>query len=671
MKRGSHRFGVVVCVWAAGGSLLAGELTKRQQEIVEGIVTYAPWDCPDRWLYELGDAETRNTTLRGSMVEAASWIDFLALANALDWSTEEARRTHEVLLKKLPSVSSGKARQNILFLIALTAPDAVKRLGPVFTGQKTAPEDKADAGCALAALGDEAAIAWLAKEFKTTDVFLGKPVFEFGDYRKEEADEKNRAAVRSYRFWEVIFRRPYYRRLEFMARAGIYRMTAPVLSDTERDALAARLLPLFIARWHGHPGSDDIAMRMLNYAVQKRDLTSIYVWAQRASLLPDQDCAGGAVTILTALADSQLSVQDIDEILASPDGKQNRPFLQYERFLKTVRRDLDAGLDYFDKVARAEPASIFAKARKMAAKVRPSSALRDGVLQGLSLKILLGYPKRSLALGNTPYQPEKTTTEDAYLGVLTTREREIVLRTKLKRSSSVSVDASRLASQYRLLLELRNLKQWEEQATDPAEKADVRYRQAKMFYRESRIVFPIWGGEIMNFGYRLNAVRYDAEADKRLEAYVGEVFALRRAYAILDSIRVDYPDYHGMDLVLFHMGHCYAKLMDYRPAKTADTWSFPDKPAADSPEDRLEYAHRRVGELFRELINEHPASAWAQQVERAADYHEKMVRVLRAKREKGGGTGSPRTEELPRPPTKKKVIRPRVRPPIRPRSKLF
>jgi hypothetical protein len=84
---------------------------------------------------------------------------------------------------------------------------------------------------------------------------------------------------------------------------------------------------------------------MLNYAVQKRDLKSIYIWAQRASLLPDQDCAEGAVKLLTALADSQLSATEIDEILASPDGKQNRAFLRYERFLKTVRKDLDAGLE--------------------------------------------------------------------------------------------------------------------------------------------------------------------------------------------------------------------------------------------------------------------------------------------------------------------------------------
>jgi hypothetical protein len=311
--------------------------------------------------------------------------------------------------------------------------------------------------------------------------------------------------------------------------------------------------------------------------------------------------------------------------------------------------------------------------------MRPSPALRDGILKGLSLKILLGYPKRSLELGKTPYKPEKSTTEDAYLGVLTNREREIVLRTKLKRSSSVSIDASRLASQYRLLLELQSLREWENQATDPAEKADVRYRQAKMFYRESRIMFPIWGREIMNFGHRLNAVRYDAEADRRLEAYVGEIFALRRAYALLDSIRKDYPDYEGMDLVLFHMGHCYAKLMDYRPAKTADTWSFPDKPAADAPEDRLEYAHGRVGALFRELINEHPASGWAQQVERAAEYHEKMVRVQKAKREKSGGAASPMTEGLPKQPAKKRPIRPRrpivpgppVPPPPPPRSKQF
>jgi hypothetical protein len=89
-----------------------------------------------------------------------------------------------------------------------------------------------------------------------------------------------------------------------------------------------------------------------------------------------------------------------------------------------------------------------------------------------------------------------------------------------------------------------------------------------------------------------------------------------------------------MDLVLFHQGHCYAKLMDYRPAKAADVWVFPDRPAPDSREAAIEYAHRRIAEIFKSLIATFPASPWAAQVEQAAPYHEKMAGFMRVQREK-------------------------------------
>ncbi|HAK95375.1 MAG TPA: hypothetical protein DCM87_10315 [Planctomycetes bacterium] len=628
-------FGIVCLSRESPG---AQELTGRQHDIVRGIVKFAPWDCPDRWLYELGTPAERSAALRTAMAGAISWIDFLALANALDWSAEEAKKTHDSLLGLLPGIESGKVRQNIIFLVALTAADARERLAALFTSPASAAEDRADAGCALAALGDEAAAEWLLRDFAASEDFVGRPVFEFADYRKEEADEKNRATIRSYRFWETIFRRPYFRPLQFLARAGLYRLTVAGDGDRARDALARRLMPIFIAKWHGHPGSDDLALRMLNYALEERDLRSIYLWAQRASLLPDQDCAGSAVHILGALADSQLSIADIDAIIDSPDGMQNRAFLRYERFVKTARKDLAAALAYFNALADNEPASVFANARRLAAQAKPSGALRDGIIEPLSLKIMLGYPGRSRALGETPYRPETAPTEESYVGLLTERERQVVLRTRLSRTSSVAIDAQALAGQYRLLLELGNLADMERDAQDIAEKADLRYRRAKLFYRESRVLLPVWGSETMNAGYRLNEARYDADADRRLEEYAGEAFAFRRAFDLLASIRKDYPSYAGMDLVLFHQGHCIAKLMDYRPAKVLGAWVYPDRPPPDSREGALEYAHGRVAEIFNELLAAYPESQWARQIEQAAPWHAKMAALMRAQREKNERT---------------------------------
>lgn len=643
--------GCSLLVSVVGPEASAGEASsRRQREIVEGIVRYAPWDCPDRWLYELGAVETRNRVLHRAMVEATSWVEFLALANALDWSGPEAARTADALLERLPALARGKARQNIVFLVALTAPDAAERLEPLWRGavREATGADRMDAACALAALGHAEAQEWLEANLPTSEEFLTRPIFDWAGYLAAERDEARRAAIRSYRLWEVIFRRSYYRPLQFLARASLYTRTAGLRDALRADEIAARLLPVFIARWHGHPGSDDVALRMMNFAIQKRDRRSIYRWAQRASLLPDQDCAEGAVHVFTSLADSQLSVEDLDAILASADGRQNRDFLRYERYLQTVRADLAEGIEYFDAIAREEAGSVFACARQRAASVAPTGALRDGLDDSLSLEILRGYPGRSVLLARTPWKPAEEVSEDAYLGLLNRREREVVLRTRLHRSSSVSLDPDALARQYRLHVELLHLRRMEEAEESADRRADLRYRRAKLYYRESRVLYPLWEGEIMNAGYRWNSVRYDREADRRLEEHVAATFALRRAFTLLDSIRRDYPAYRGMDLVLFHMGHCWAKLMDYRPAKAVDAWVFPDRPPAGSKEERVEFAHRRTGEIFRSLIRGFSESPWAQQVERATEYHFKMARLLKARREKEArGTEGPSSGETP------------------------
>jgi hypothetical protein len=621
----------------------ARPLSRRKTEILQGIAKYAPWEPPERWLHELGTPAERGGILRERMVTTPSWIEFLSFANLLDWSDAERGATLDFLLGRLPETRSGKARQNIIFLAALTDPAARTRLGGLLdpAGVSLGDEDRSDARSALAALGDSPSIEWFLRDSPPTRAFVGRPVFEFPDYEKEERDEGSRAVVRSYRFWEILFREPYFKRLKLLSRAGIYSMTARGASAPEREALAARLLPAFIEKWPGHPGSDDFALRLMNHAIGRRDLKEIYLWAQRASLLPDQDSSGPAVAIVKALAESQLSTTALDEVLASEDGKRNRDFLLYERFLKTARQDLAAGIEGFDRAAADDRGGVFARARRDAARVEPSKALRDGIREDLTLEILRLYPERSRRLAETPYEPRREPGDEDFLGVLADREREVVRRTTLERARSVALDPAKLARQYRLLVELANLAALERGEADPELKADLRYRQAKVHYREEGILFPIFADHTMGWGYSLNAVRYDADGDRRLEDYAAATFALRRAYGVLESILRDYPAYRGKHSVLYHMAQAYAKLMDYRPAKAVDAWTLPDRPPAGNREGAEEYAHRRVGELFRRVADEFPESEWADESERGAAYRLKMAGILRAKREKEERAGAP------------------------------
>ncbi len=610
-------------------------LTRRQREILDGIARHAPFDFPDRWLHELGAPPDRGRILRERMVSSISWIEFLAYANALDWSEGERAETHAFLLERFSSFRSGKTRQNVVFLFALTAPAASRSLSGILDGGGSLTEaDRADIRCALAALGDPASVQWFEREFPSSEAFVGKPLFAWEDYEREERDEANRETVRSYRLWETAMREPYYKRLKHLARAGIYAMTTRETPAAERERLAVRLLEAFIAKWPGHPGADDCALRLMNHAIERRDLKKVFVWTQRASLLPDQDCASTALRILKPLVDSQLPVEVIDEAIGGEPDPPNRDFLVYERFIKTARDDAAAAIDWFDRVALADPRGLFAEARSLAGGVPPSAALRDGVREDLSLEIVRLYPERSRALAATPHEGSAGPGEEAFLRALTPREREVVVRTRRGRRRSIDVDPSRLARQYRLLLELTNLRRLEEGAADAESRADLRYRQGKLLYREPDLLLPLWADRDQGFGWALNAVRFDAEGDRRLETYAVRAFGLRRSYDMLASLLTDYPRYSGRDQALFHMAQAYAKLMDDKPAKVIDAWVFPDRPPVGSREGAAEYSHRRVGELFRRVVEEAPDSVWVDESERGAAYRFKAAAALRARREK-------------------------------------
>ena len=64
-------------------------------------------------------------------------------------------------------------------------------------------------------------------------------------------------------------------------------MEARQIGTAERHELARRLIPLFLVKWPGHPGCDDAAMQLMNFAIERKDSKEIFIWAQRASLLPD------------------------------------------------------------------------------------------------------------------------------------------------------------------------------------------------------------------------------------------------------------------------------------------------------------------------------------------------------------------------------------------------
>ena len=594
-------------------------LTPRQRSVLKGIADYAPFTSPERYALELGPVPTRTPVLLGAMRHERSWIRFLAYASRLEWTPAQAAANCKGLLGTLPA--SGKVRQNAIFLCALTAPDPTPRLLDLLTRPDLSEADRSDVLCALAALGDEAALTWFANELEPSECMRGQPLFTFHDYQRLEAQEEGRARTRTYRTWEVLMGRPYFRRLNLL-QPSAYGLRRGARSESERRTLLRRLLPLFLRAWPGHPGSDDFAATLCHEALAAGDRLDAYRWAQRSTLLPDRD--RGLTRTFTALADSQLTLKEVEALLDSDDGAHNRDFLRYTCFLKRVRADLDAGLRDFDECAE-DSAGVFARARRAAADVDVPAGLRGGLDQALTLELLVAFPVRSQALAKTP----TTGPEDdgqRYLNVLSTSEREVARRTRLDGEDSIALDVSRLARQYRLLVELRQLRRLEVAATG-TRKAELRTLRARMLYRNPDAFFPVWGSHHMNFGYDLNAVRCDAKADARLSTYVAQTFHLRRAYALFESVLVDFPSYPGKDRVLNALAQCSAKLMDYRPAKAVDVWIYPDPlPRGRNPQ---AFAHGRVADWFERVARECPASPLADAAERAARYRRAQQRRAR------------------------------------------
>lgn len=591
-------------------------LTPRQRSVLRGIADYAPFTSPERYALELGPIPIRTPVLLGAMRQERSWIRFLAFASRLEWTPALAAKSCDELLETLPT--SGKARQNAIFLCALAAPDATDRLTGLLKRDDLSEADRSDVRCALAALGDESSLTWFEDELAPSECMRGQRLFTFNDYKRLETQEAARERTRTYRTWEVLMGRPYFRRLNLL-QPSVYGLRHGARPEAARRSLLRRLLPLFLEAWPGHPGSDDFAATLCHEALAVGNRLDAYRWAQRSTLLPDRD--RGLARTFTAMADSQLTLDEVETLLASDDGDHNRDFLRYTCFLKRVRVDLEAGLEDFDECAE-DAGGVFAHARRAAADVNVPAGLREGLDSALTLELLIAFPVRSRALAKTP----TVSAEDdggRYLSVLSTSEREVARRTRLDGKDSISLDVSRLARQYRLLVELRQLERLEATATGER-KAELRTRRARMLYRNPDAFFPVWAQHHMSFGYDLNAVRCDSDADARLSTYAAQAIHLRRAYELYASVLAEFPGYRGRDRVLNGLAQCSAKLMDYRPAKTIDAWTFPDPRPKQVP--GLAFAHGRVADWFERLAAECPASPLADAAERAARYRRAQQR---------------------------------------------
>jgi len=166
-------------------------------------------------------------------------------------------------------------------------------------------------------------------------------------------NEDARAILRSYRALEVLWREFYFRLVEDNVRI-------PCESHEARTAeLDRELLPRWLERYPGHPGSDDVALRLGEWLWSGERAA---YWLNRASILPDQRRTSRALRGLLRLVESTGNRGFLDKLLEDPD-LPNRVLLEYVR-ARRIAADVGFGdaVVAMDSLARRLPHSALAVA---------------------------------------------------------------------------------------------------------------------------------------------------------------------------------------------------------------------------------------------------------------------------------------------------------------------
>ena len=134
-------------------------------------------------------------------------------------------------------------------------------------------------------------------------------------------NEDARDILRSYRALEVLWRRFYFERVQ----RDVY---VPSTGNWARDAeLDRKLLPRWLARYPGHPGSDDVALILGEWICESEGAAH---WLNLASVLPDQRRTSRALRGLLRLVEWSEDRAFLDKLLEDPD-LPNRVLLEYVR----------------------------------------------------------------------------------------------------------------------------------------------------------------------------------------------------------------------------------------------------------------------------------------------------------------------------------------------------
>jgi hypothetical protein len=518
-------------------------------------------------------------------------------------------------------------RQNTIFLVALTWPWDEARPWLEDLRGRGEPEDAEDAEDALLALafsGEPAAVEafrLLARACSLPPVHQVADGSDGLDAPVLAGTVEARRVLRSYRAIEVLDRRPYYKIVPFHVshfRGDPDTVLGWLAHDVEPRQRES-LLTAWLDRYPGHPGSDNMAVRLGHLRAADGDATGAARWFARALTLPDQAEAYRAAGPLVSLCETVLTPGELLG-LAGPAGDETPA---RSLFLYAHVRRLAAGTG-FDVACRAltdtaahEPDLLLSVAWRN----RWSCDVTPGLVSGLA-PLAAGDPLLRTEPARAAWPPARLCENGETVPAgIHLRWWDAPPCPALLLDPAV-FDRDRLLKQMRAWDTLAELERRTASARGAAQ-ADLLYKQAAVFYHDRDALFPCYERHTESFRRTLRfeptrsspADGVDDARRLRLATYAAETYAWERALAVFDRIDRDHTSYPAMDRVLFSQAMCWKRLIDYSPRgrwSGFSSWCPPDPEPVE--------AIRRCVETLDRLIREHPTSPLADDAERAAAY---------------------------------------------------
>lgn len=552
----------------------------------------------------------RRTTLH-QLARRPGWIRFLEAWLGLPATEDDAERLGRIQ-KTLEDAEGPVVRQNLIFLAALALPAEVAHpwLEALW---RDGGADGEDAFAALAFSGHAAAreaFERLARDPAAAKVRRLLDYYRDHDVLARTNDDATRQILRSYRALECHMREPYFKMVAYVATrfrpSGSY---GESLGWVQRDPLPPaeerRALEAWLARWPGHPGSDDMACRIAASFAREGNLMDAARWYSLASVLPDQDRAWGAARTLAGICEVDLEPEAVltlsdDEGLATP----NRRFFHYVYLRRTAaERGFAAGLDAARMLAREDPDGVIAAAWRG----RFLASRPKGLGSGMT-PLGEGDPiSRQDGRGAPAWPKGRPGNEFAWshFGFWTGGSDALRLHPW---PEPVTLDRERLLRQLRAWEALDALERRAAKASGSA-RADLLYKQAAMLYHDRDVLYPAYGRHSYDFSGMMRSVerRYGTDSRqpesvvRKRERFETSSLAYVRAMRLFEQIEREHPTYPGMDKVLFSQGMLWRRLIDYRPSgHHVYWWKYPS--------DDNRRTMNALIDTFERLAKHHPDS---------------------------------------------------------------